>query len=508
MPVVSPDAGSALQPPLPSALVMRRRLARVESFVRLKGWLREVHWEWTGAEATFIRLTSRRRPRHVDCSALLILRPAPAVTRRRRVPSGLAIGFTLCVFASPARGQSEPASEASEATIDTGRGPIAGGTRFIGLGGAFVAIAQDTEGVAVNPAGTAVRMPYSWGRWDYGVGGDLAIGNWLPKNNFYNRPQAEGDLGSKTALFGSVSAQLNYEHFGVGISAEAQRNAATRSDQAVGISSNLTASFGVAHAGIAYGFFDGQLLLGAGPRFVGVSFDRRDDRPSVLSTAGVGYEAGFILKPVAAQYRIGAAVKSPVNARLPSDPGELQETVHVPWEVALGAAYQFGTPRLNPRFVTARDVARQKAHGREPTAAELEQVETELYERYERSERFHVLLSAELALLQGSRGHAGFEQYWSRGGGRALGGVIFSPRLGAESEVVPRILRLRVGSYYEPPLIEGVQGRLHATGGFDVRLFDWNVFGLFGRHNYWRLSLAADGAREYLNAVVGLGFWH
>lgn len=430
------------------------------------------------------------------------------MSRRGRLPWVLALLVAASVVASRAHGQTEPASEASEVTVDTGRARIAGGTRFIGLGGAFVAIAQDTEGVAVNPAGSAVRMPYSWSSWDYGLGADLAIGNWLPKNNFYNRPQVEGDVGSKTALFGSVSALINYEHFGLGLSAEAQRNAATRSDQALGISSNLTASFGVVHAGMAYGFFDGQLQLGAGPRFVGVTFDRRGGGASVLSSAGVGYEAGFILKPVLAQYRVGASVKAPVNARLPSDVGELPETVHVPWEVAFGAAYQFGTPRLNPRFVTAREVAQRKTPGRKPSAPELARAETQLYDNYDKAERFYVLLSAELALLQGTHGHAGFEQYWSRGAGRSLGGVIFSPRLGAESEVVPHILRLRAGTYYEPPLIEGVRGRLHGTGGLDVRLFDWNVFGLLGRVNYWRLSLAGDGAREYLNTVVSIGFWH
>jgi hypothetical protein len=276
----------------------------------------------------------------------------------------------------------------------------------------------------------------------------------------------------------------------------------------LGIATNLTASFGAMHGGLAYGFFDGQLLLGAGPRFVGLSFDRRSSGTRVLSSAGIGYEAGFILKPTVAQYRIGASVKSPVNATVPGEDGEAAGTVHVPWEIALGGAYQFGARPLNPRFVTVRDVARSKTHGREPTAAELEQAETELYRRYHRVERFYVLVSAELALLQGTRGHAGFEQYWSLGEGRSLGGVIFSPRLGAESEVVPNILKLRLGSYYEPPLIEGVEGRIHGTGGLDVRLFDWNVFGLLGRENYWRFSVAADRARDYLNTVVSIGFWH
>src|SRR3954454_12734106 len=84
-------------------------------------------------------------------------------------------------------------------TIDTVRGTIRGSTRYIGLGGAFVAIADDTQGVAINPASAAVRMPYSWDPFDYSFGIDLGIATWLPKNDVYNAPGSSNG-GS---LFGS-----------------------------------------------------------------------------------------------------------------------------------------------------------------------------------------------------------------------------------------------------------------------------------------------------------------
>jgi hypothetical protein len=410
--------------------------------------------------------------------------------------------------ATSALAQSQPSSSNQPASFDTGRGPLNGSTRFIGLGGAFVAIAEDSEGVAINPASTAVRLPYSWSEWDYGLGVDVAIGAWLPKNNFYNRPSDSGAVGGSTSLFGSIAADVYYNHFGAGISAEAQRNAATRNDQALGISTSLGANFGIVHLNVAYGFWDGQLALGAGPRFVGVNFDRHTSGSNPLSSAGVGYEAGFILKPAASHYRAAIAIKSPINAKLPGDGGAPPSTLHVPWEASFGFAYQFGAPPLNPRFVTARSVALQNTRGREPTKADLKSAEDELFARYEKSERFYVLISSELTVVEGPGGQLGFDEYWGDDRHELRTGAMYSPRLGVESEVVPHILRLRAGSYYEPPLLSGVRGRFHGTGGLDVRLFEWNVFGLIGRFDYWSLSLAADAARQYLNTAISIGFWH
>lgn len=407
-----------------------------------------------------------------------------------------------CLVATSGRAQS---SEGAPANVNTVQGALAGSARYIGMAGAFVAIAQDTDGIATNPAASALRMPYSWQDWDYEVGGDLAIGDWLPTNNFFNRSSQTSETKDRRALFGSVAATLYYRHFGVGISAEAQQNAATRRDMSLGISSNFTASFGTVHASIAYGFFDGQLLLGAGPRFVGLSFERSGRGP--LSAAGGGYEAGFIVKPIGQQFRLGASVKSPLYAEVPDDEGEAT-SVHVPWEIALGAAYQLGTPRLNPRFVTARDVVERRNAGRPATRAELKKAADELFAQYQRADRFYVLMSAELAFVQGMRGHAGFEQYWSEGAIQPVAGVMLSPRLGAESEVVPHILRVRGGSYYESPLVGGVVGRIHGTGGLDVRLFEWSVFGLLDHFDYWRLSVAADVASDYLSTAVSVGLWH
>jgi hypothetical protein len=391
-------------------------------------------------------------------------------------------------------------------TIDAGKGPIAGSTRFIGLGGAFVAIADDTEGVAINPASSAVRLPYSWSAWDYGFGIDFSIGAWLPKNDFYNQ-SGTAQNSTSTALFGSVGGDVYYRHLGLGVAAEAERNAATRQDQVQGVSRNFAANFGLVHASLAYGFFDGQLLLGLGPRVVGLSFDRQSSG-GILSSAGMGYEAGVIVKPQTAQYRAGVAVKSPIDAKLPTEPGVPTSTVHVPWQVALGFAYQFGRPPLNPPLVVAADLARKNVNGREPTPSEIQATEDSLFESYEARERFYLLVSTELSLIQGGGDNTALTQFGTETGPPTIGGAIVSPRLGLESEVIPHYLKLRAGSYYEQPLVDGARFRVHGTGGLDVRLFRWNVFGLIHRFDIWQLSLAADAARSYLNTAVSIGFWH
>jgi hypothetical protein len=407
---------------------------------------------------------------------------------------GVAALALSCTLATSALAQ-----EQAE-TLDAGRGLITGSTRRIGLGGAFVALADDTEGVAINPASVAVRLPYSFSPWDYGFGVDVAIGAWLPENDVYNQPTGSSSDQS-TALFGSVAGNLYYQHAGLGVSAEAQRNAGSREDQAQGIDTDLAASFGMVHLNLAYGFFGGQLLLGAGPRFVGMSFDRQDSGSGLLSTAGVGYAAGVVIKPVVAQYRIAAVYKSPIEAELPAEAGGAPGTFQVPWEVAVGFAYQFGRRPFNPPLVTAQDLARQKTGKPEPTPSELKEADDELFERYLRLQRRYLLLSAELSLIEGG-GKLGFS------GQSADSAPILSPRVGLETEIIAHHLRLRGGSYYEPALVADATPRVHGTGGFDLRLFRWDVFGLIDRFDYWQLSLAADAAREYLNTSLSVGFWH
>src|SRR5688572_1532380 len=166
------------------------------------------------------------------------------MVRSRRLPSILVV-LLLGAVALPARAQ----TSTEPTTADTVRGTIKGSTRFIGLGGAFVAIADDTEGVPHNPASVAVRLPYSWNEFSFAFGVDISIATWLPKNDIYNQPE---NVKSSTSgsLFGSLSTVVNYEHAGFGLSAEAEQNAVSKESQ--GLSRELTANFGLLHLAVGY----------------------------------------------------------------------------------------------------------------------------------------------------------------------------------------------------------------------------------------------------------------
>jgi hypothetical protein len=405
-------------------------------------------------------------------------------------PAGVFVFALLSAVATHARAQSSE----DPRTIDAARRTIKGGTRFIGLGGAFVAIADDTQGVSVNPASAAVRLPYSWDAFDYSFGIDLSIATWLPKNDIYNAPESTGPGGS---LFGSFAILANYRHAGFGLGAEAERNVA--SQQMQGVSTKLTANFGLVRPVAAYGYFDGQLLLGAGLRLVGFSLG--GGQGVVPLTAGVGYTAGVIVKPKSQQFRIGAAIEQPINAEVAGEPGTAPTMVHIPWTAAFGFAYQFGTRRLNPTYVTASDRARRNTAGRKPTKADEKAARQELLEEYQKDQTWYLLVSSELGLIQGGSDLA-------LGNTRSYNRALFSPRLGVESEVIPHWLRLRAGTYLELASTEEGHSRMHGTGGVDIKLFEWSVFGLIHPFDYWQLSLAADGAKSYLNTSFSIGFWH
>jgi hypothetical protein len=413
-------------------------------------------------------------------------RITPNIAARAR----LAMFALLGAVAAPAHAQTTPAPS----TVDTVRGAIKGSTRYIGLGGAFVAIADDTEGVAKNPASVAVRLPYAWDAFGFAFGLDFSIATWLPRNDIYNAP---GDAATSGSLFGSLAAVVNYRHAGFGLAAEAEQNAVSHATQ--GISTKLTANFGLMHTAVAYGYFDGQLQLGAGLRILGFSFD--GSQGVVPLTAGIGYAAGMIIKPTRQQYRIGVAIEQPINAELAGVDGAAPTAVEIPWTAALGFAYQFGSRKLNPPFVTVSDRVRRNVVDREPKAKDVENAAAELFNEYQRDQTWYLLVSTELALIEG-------------GGDLALGNYLavdqplVSPRLGLESEVVPRQLRVRAGSYLELATAEGGHARLHGTGGVDIKLFRWDVFGLVKPFDYWQLSLAADGASSYLNTSFSVGFWH
>jgi hypothetical protein len=239
----------------------------------------------------------------------------------------------------------------------------------------------------------------------------------------------------------------------------------------------------------------------------------------------------------------------------PSDPANsfwLPDRIYQPWDLNVGMAVQLGPrpfnePWLDPeqRVDVARQaVARRRAERRyrrallvrrlrdeggltEPmehaldaeldadeTLDELhvERVERELRQRmkvaYERLPRPYALLSVSLVLTGALEDAVGIESFLQRVVARSGEKVVYSPRLGLETEVVPGWLKLRGGTYSEPTRFATSTPRLHGTVGFDAKMFPWSAFGLFDEGTQWRITTSLDAAARYLSWGISVGVWH
>jgi hypothetical protein len=241
----------------------------------------------------------------------------------------------------------------------------------------------------------------------------------------------------------------------------------------------------------------------------------------------------------------------------------LPSEVTLPWEVRIGAAYRFGG-RFNPtpqhvldarlsraklaRFhqqEAARAAAKKRAEETAQTHAGAETLAASApssqpsaqpssqptsrrasasrpsaaskpakakpskprkkvdLDRDYRGERY-LLVSAEVVIIGPSKNAIGPDGFAEQRRERVGESVNVSVRVGVESEILRRRLRLRVGSYWEPGRYEGYAGRIHGTASMLLRLFD---FSLWGHHSLaWAPSV--DVASDFFNLSFLVSFWH
>ena len=132
-----------------------------------------------------------------------------------------------------------------------------------------------------------------------------------------------------------------------------------------------------------------------------------------------------------------------------------------------------------------------------------------LRQRYHDQARFFVLVTTSLMISGSVVNAVGIESMLDRTVQRSGERLSVSPHVGVESELLPHWLRLRGGSYLEPSRFVSNQkgARLHATFGFDQKVFPWNVFGTFPEDTEWRVSGSLDAGRSYLGWGVSIGVW-
>ncbi len=441
----------------------------------------------------------------------------------------------------------------------------------MGLSGAYVAIAEDVDGDLQNPAAPAMRPFFSTEYFDYWLGLGLTFPGRLASIDFFNSGSRTGFRGAADEpVFVTPALNLQWGTLGIGLTVEVQNYSVQRGAVPSGVvsSSSLDAVLTTVHLQCANSFFDGQLVLGAGLRYLNMDLDAAagEDRTSTLfGTSGWGLELGAVWRPNLRPFRLGLAFRSPIDTQptfsrtlLPTPDGDillgdlsnplfLPERVSAPWDVNIGAAVQLGRRPLNPLSQTIdsvaerarltfrlrqleRDEDRERRLAAAQSAAERDAVEKELsaaelqdsqrlrqaFDDARRAlalssaqvERFYVLLTASLVVSGSVKDGVGVESFLDQVVNRSGGQVVYSPRLGVESEVWEDRLKLRGGTYLEPSRFATSEARVHATLGGDVRLFGWNVFGLWPDDYVWQLGGSLDVAPRYFSWGVSLGGWY
>jgi hypothetical protein len=384
-------------------------------------------------------------------------------------------GLVLLLLAVPRLARADGPITDRNYAIDAYRGAALADYRVIGMGGVSLATAEGAVGLLANPAAAASRPATAsdWFFWDFLLDAYTPALGVDYDNSGTPQDQAIGKTGALNAglvgMFGAwgtaVSVTGEVRNFTLPGGTEAQLSAAIW---------RLT---------LARSFADGEWIMGAS--LLAGGFNLRLPASSVdLVTAGDwSIEAGALWRPSEQNLRFGASVRPSMKPRIDQtacDPNDcfgyiLPERVEFPWTAGMGMAIRWGPTPWNRRV--AEDFRDEKS----------------------------VILAADLIVSGPVAGGAGLEAFLEKRLQPSGRTASVSLRLGAEYEWIPGWLRVRGGTYWEPPRFDDVSGRLHITAGLDVRF--WS-FTLWGQRYRLRFSLAGDGAARYGNTALSLGFWH
>jgi hypothetical protein len=479
------------------------------------------------------------------------------------VVGALGVFYAVTTSSRSARAQAPPMIRSNDYAIEIYQGPILAPIHVTGVGGAYVASAEGTEGSAANAAAPAVRQPYSTTWFDYDLSAGLSLPGAFARTDFDNhgdfanlpnQPRA-GDF-----LDLNVGTTLQFGPLGVAGTGDLQQFTLTTTSPRAPALSLQVGRWTVLGA---YTFFDGQLAVGAGARILTMQINRNAGA-ALLTMTGASPEVGALWMPTGLQWRLGGTLRGPVSGGAigkgdvttnlltgakTAGSFVLPSQVDMPWEAEVGLAYQLGPRPLNPgwenphdqeTYVRARiaedratraadDAARVDAAPPEARTALAARIEAE--EKTQRaaedrelateSERLHQIRKARYAnwprerilllaslLFTGPSDHAisveGFLDQRAETVGRSLN---VSPRFGVEGEPLRHRIVVRGGTYVEPSRYEGAAPRQHFTFGGDVRLVPLDFWGLFPDAE-WKVSVLLDIAPRYTNGGIGIGLWH
>ena len=273
----------------------------------------------------------------------------------------------------------------SQYAVDLYQGPVTTSTRVIGMGGAYDAIAEGSEGNFVNPAAAAIRLPWSYTHLDYDLGAGVALPSTFKHTDFFNSGSDRTNLSTSSQydfVFLDIEGDVQLGPWGLGTAVALQQYGLSRDSAAApSPSQKIQARFAVGLLHLARSFVDGQLLFGAGIRYTGLSVINQNSQfynsQSLFTTQGVGLEFGWLWRPHNQAFRLGATVRSAVTTKPESgsniavkngsrvlfsdtpDPMYLPDEVALPWEWTLGFAAQLGSRPFNPRWTDPHDLVEE-----------------------------------------------------------------------------------------------------------------------------------------------------
>lgn len=470
------------------------------------------------------------------------------------------LALALASFASDAQAQTEtdtrPSLQNQSFDIDLVIGPVLGSGRIIGLAGAYTALGDGIEGAPRTAAAYAGRTLYDLDWFEYDVTVDL-----MPTSIRNSDFDANGESGFTYAdfMFFTLGGGMRFGGFGLGFIADFQ---------SYDLGEEADLSLTQTHFGIGYGFWEGQLTIGAGARTAGLAIIDDATKKPLVEMVGAGPEVGATLGLEGQPFRVGIALRTPVESEtvdVPVAAGlEVPDHVRLPWELQLGLAWQLGQRPLNRRFVDPheeRDALRRQYNEDRKRRIELQlererfaerlrwtqgttppergmleeerprdpefwrqenaravnaahEIEVELAAREQEREREvrglsrrYLLISTELFAIGPTHNGVGLESFLQQRRQASGEAISIGARAGVEGEPLAGHLKMRAGTYLEPSRFAGVGYRVHGTLGTEIRLFSWDLFGLLDEFTF-RFGASADVAERYLNVGFGLGMWH
>ena len=409
--------------------------------------------------------------------------------KRQQIVVWTALLFLLACQTTAAWAQNSNSSR-----VEFFQGSVINSGRVVGLGGAFVSVAEGGDGYLSNPASYANRPSLAKDeQWDWDFAYSFVEST--PDDDIeLQRSELGNNYTRAIRLYMGLNVFIKRHGFGIYILSQGNEFDGTPISNYPTIRYNQT-NYGL---GYAYGFLEGDLVLGLNI-VQGLAWfqggDKNGDFHEINNTTiseGAGFHGGALWAPCGDNHRIGVTLRTPTTAErsaihqddqhsppVPDLAGlRVPNELHIPWQLAIGASRTVGPRPYNACRTFGI------TENRSPT---------------KNIDRRYILFSADLVVTGASPGAIGLSSFLSGTTEPSGQSPSLSVHLGAESEAIHNLLILRGGAYYEPSRLIRTEGRLHVTGGLAVRI---------PLVRDWRLGVSFDWAEDYLNAGLGFGFWY